>query len=378
LSVVIPVAAPDLGLEAESVGYFVAILYVIAMITGLASGPLLARFGAVRVFQLLLLATMIAAGAFCLPFAAAAAVGAIFLGLSSGPMNPTGSEVLASVTQPDNRALVFSIKQCATPGGGMIAGSVLPPLMLAYGWQSALVFLAAASAAVMLLAPLGRLDARLQPAKRGGASASDATGLQRAFGSVKIVMASAPIRAVTVLGLGLGFIQLGLATYLVVFLWKEVGYSLAQAGLVFSTLHISGIVARLVLGAITDTLIPAKWVLVGLAVVLSGALLLMMKLDASWPLGLVYALVALVGATANAWVGLYFAELARLAPAGQLAAITGGSQFFTFGGLVIGPVVFGLVLQLTDSYQACFAVLAVVALVAAGFLALTRQPAQAA
>ena len=83
-------------------------------------------------------------------------------------------------------------------------------------------------------------------------------------------------------------------------------------------------------------------------------------------------MVALAGASGNGWVGLYFAELARLAPSDRVADVAAGSQFLTYLGIVCGPLLFGALLRVTDSYAFCFIVLAAVSLICAAYLALAN------
>ena len=368
LPVVIPVAAPDLGLRPESVGFLVAVLYGLGMVSGLVSGSLISRLGPTRLFQLLLVLTALAVTVLWLSSPMTAVLAAMILGCASGPMNPVGSHVLGRVTPVRIRALVFSVKQCGTPAGGMLAGALLPPLMLLYDWRIALGLLLLFSIVLLAAAPLARL---------GGPEEGVAVGaggqLSRAWGSLRTVMAEPTIRAVTLSGTCLGLAQMGIATYLVVFLWQEVGYSPDRAGLVFAFLHVSGIASRVLLGALTDRLPSAKWVLVGICAVLAGSLYLTTTMTAAWPVPLVYALTALIGASGNGWVGLYFAELARLSPPERIAEVAGGSQFFTYIGLVIGPTLYGAILQTTGSYQWCFVVFGSIALAGGAFLALAAR-----
>ncbi len=64
------------------------------------------------------------------------------------------------------------------------------------------------------------------------------------------------------------------------------------------------------------------------------------------------------------WNGVYFAELLRNVPRERVAAAAGGTQFFTFAGCMLGPVLFGALVQLGGSYAlgyGCFALLGAVA-----------------
>ena len=369
--VVIPVAAADLGIAPESVGFLVSAIYVAGMVFGLTSGWLLARLGPTRVFQLLLLVAGAGMAALTIGTIEAAFLSAVLVGCASGPMNPAGSQVLARLTTEKTRALVFSLKQCGTPAGGMLAGAILPALMLSYGWQAAVLAIPAMGIVLLVLAPFGSLGGRdLSAESQGG-------GRQNPFSAIKLVLTVPALRAMSFAGFGLAVCQMALATYLVVFLWQSAGYAPAVAGLIFSVLHASGIASRIALGFIADSLIPARWVLVLIGAVLSVALMAIAGLDSGWPIAVVYGVVTVAGASGNGWVGLYFAELARLAPSDRVADVAAGSQFLTYLGIVCGPLIFGGLLRATDNYAFCFIVMAAVSAICAVYLALKSGKAGA-
>ncbi len=76
------------------------------------------------------------------------------------------------------------------------------------------------------------------------------------------------------------------------------------------------------------------------------------------------AVCVLYGATAVGWNGVFLAEVARLAPEGRVAVVTGGTQFFTFAGVLIGPPVFGAIAAATGSYSTGFVLIAALPLAA--------------
>ncbi len=133
IPVIASAAAADFGISASALGGAVSIVYLTAMIVGLPSGIFIARFGAQRVFQMILLCTATGAVLISLAHPLWALLGAIVIGFSTAPMNPAGSHVLSRVSPPRWQPLIFSIKQCGTPAGGMLAGALLPPLIVAYG-----------------------------------------------------------------------------------------------------------------------------------------------------------------------------------------------------------------------------------------------------
>lgn len=357
LPVIIPVASADLRISPESVGFYVSAIYATSTVTGLFSGQLVTRYGAPMMFRLMLLLTAVSVLILLFSSPLALITMAALVGVASGPLNPTGSHVLAQVTPKSQRALVFSLKQCATPAGGVLAGIILPPVMLAGNWRLAMliiVVVAVLFAVVIVLPDPSKQSTTTQTPVTQGLSPKangKAFSVRKTGDSIMRVWQQRDLRSLTIAAVGLAAAQMALSTYLVVYLWREVGFSEAAAGLVFAGLHISGISARIVFGFIADKLATARTILVCLCFVLAAALVLASLFSPLWPLLFVYLVVFIAGGSGNGWVGLYYAEIARLTPVEQVAEITGASQFFTYIGLLTGPVLFAAGLALTDSYR---------------------------
>jgi len=365
LPVIIPVAAADFGIAPEFIGFYISAIYMTSTVTGLFSGQLVERFGAPALFRGMLLLTALAVLTLLFSTPLALVAMAAIMGIASGPLNPTGSQVLAQVTPVKQRALVFSLKQCATPAGGVLAGVVLPPLMLAGSWQQAMLL-------IVLAAMLIALFARLPPPSLTQ-TVRTRFSLRKTGDSIKRVWDHPDLRSLTIAAVGLAAAQMALATYLVVYLWREVGFPEAAAGLVFAGLHVSGISARIVLGTLADRLASARTILVILCLVLAISLLFTSLFHQQWPLLLVYLVVFVAGGSGNGWVGLYYSEVARLTPVEEVAEITGASQFFTYLGLLCGPVLFAGLLALTDSYRTTFISFSVAVTLAGLILALSSR-----
>ena len=73
---------------------------------------------------------------------------------------------------------------------------------------------------------------------------------------------------------------------------------------------------------------------------------------------LLLGILAVFGASAIGWNGVYLAEVARQAPKGQASLATGGTLAVTFLGVVLGPPLFGAMSGLFGSYRAGYAALA--------------------
>ena len=352
-SVMAPVAALELGVSPQAIGWFVALEYLFAMLSGLACGALIGRFGPVRVCQIsvCLAAAGLAAGTGAvLPvvFAAAGLIGSAY-----GLVNPVSSHILASAAPPRMMSLIFSIKQTGVPLGGALAGALVPPLVLALSWRWSAVAVALLCLAVALV---------IQPARAADAAAQRGTGTGSAadfFAPLGMVFANPPVLELAIVSMIFGSAQLALIVYFVSYLNLELGYGLVAAGLIYSSAHAAGIVGRIAWGAVADRWLSPRSMLGLLGVMMSLSGVGVACFSAAWPLPAVILVSALFGASAVGWNGVYLAEVARRAPPGRVGAITGGTQFFTFIGALAAPPIFGIAVGLAGSYGRAYLVFCV-------------------
>lgn len=349
-SVMAPVAAAELGLSPQGIGWFVGLEYFFAMVSGLACGALIGRFGPVRVCQIsvCLAAAGLAVGTGAVLPAVFAAAGLI--GSGYGLVNPVSSHILVRTAPPRMMSLIFSIKQTGVPVGGALAGALVPPLVLFLSWRWSAVAVALLCLSVALATqPLRAADA----AEEDGSGTGFSPGF---FAPLAMVLANPWVLELSIVSMIFGSAQLALIVYFVSYLNLELGYGLVAAGLIYSSAHAAGIVGRIVWGAVADRwLSPRRMLgLLGVMMALSGVGVA--GFSADWPLSAVILVSVLFGGSAVGWNGVYLAEVARLAPPGQVGAITGGTQFFTFIGALAAPPLFGLVVGLAGSYGKAYLV----------------------
>ncbi len=351
-AVLAPVAAADFGVAPTRVGNWVGFAYMVAMFAGLASGTLVGRYGPVRVLQAAVLCVGLGLACGSGAYAMLLAVCGVLLGTAHGLVNPASSTILAAASPPRMRSMIFSIKQTGVLAGAAVAGLLVPALLLWTSWQHAVLVLAAAAAAfIVVVVPFRPIyDRDRRPGER--------LHIRRFAAPIGEVWAHRPILDLALTSGVFSCVQISFGTYLVSHLKLGLGYSLVAAGLMFSAAQIAGILGRILWGAVADRLFHPRRVLaaLGLNMALCGAAAA--PFSASWPPAAVAIVCVLYGATAVGWNGVFLAEVARLAPAGRVAVVTGGTQFFTFGGVLIGPPVFGAIASATGSYGAGFALVA--------------------
>jgi MFS family permease len=362
-AVLAPVAAGDFNRAPAAVGQWVGFSYMVAMFAGLASGTLVGRHGAVRVLQVAVLGVALGLAVGAGTHLALLLVCGALLGTAHGLVNPASSAILAVAAPARVRSMIFSIKQTGVPLGGAVAGMLVPVMLLWTSWQYAVLALALFAAAfIAVLVPFRRIyDNDLRPGER--------LHLRRFAAPVAEVWANRPILELALVSGVYSAVQMSFTTYLVSYLKLELGYSLVAAGLMFSAAQIAGVLGRVLWGAVADRVLEPRRVLamLGLTMALCGVAAALFT--AGWPFPAVLAVCVLYGATAVGWNGVFLAEVARLAPEGRVAIVTGGTQFFTFAGVLIGPPVFGAIAAGTGSYSTGFVLIAALPLASIGLLA---------
>jgi len=355
-----PAVAQALHVSPSLVGAYIGLVYVGATLASSIAGPLVLRYGALRVSQWGLLAC--AAGLAVSALWASVpgmVVGALLVGLGYGPITPASSHLLARTTPAHRAALVFSIKQTGVPLGGVMAGAIVPPLVLAGGVGLALWSVAAGCVLCALLAqpPRAALDADRDPTR----AVSPASFLR----PIRLVLGHPQLAPLAAYSFVFSAMQMCLAAFLVTYLHTRLGYSLLAAGAALSVAQAGGVFGRVLWGYIADRWLGTGRMLASLAALMGLCAAATAALQAGVPRPLVLALMAAFGASATGWNGVYLAEVARRAPAGMAGTATGGSLAITFFGVVLGPMLFSAVSTLFGSERAGFVGLALAVAVCA-------------
>lgn len=355
-TVLAPVAASELGVQASRIGILVAFIYFVAIGTGLMCDTLIARFGPVRVFEfaVVLVAVGLASG-FGGNLGVMFFLGAL-AGAATGFVNPASSTILLQVSPPQYRSLIFSIKQTGVPLGSAIASVLIPALVQTMHWRDAVLVLGVGSAFVLIVvAPFrSAYDRDRNPHQRIRLSAVGAP--------IAEILSRPELLTLALTSAVYSAVQMSCFTYLMLYLIVELGYTLVLAGLVFSVAQVMGIIGRPVWGVVADRFLAPRKLLAGLGIAMGLCGLASASFTPGWPVAAIVAVCALYGASAVGWNGVFLAEVARIAPPGKVGMVTGGAMLFNFSGAVLGPPVFGAILGFTGSYAFGFLIVALLPL----------------
>ena len=147
--------------------------------------------------------------------------------------------------------------------------------------------------------------------------------------------------------------------YLVTFLFEDLGWTLVQAGVALTVAQAGGVVGRILWGYVSDRWLGATPMLMTIAALLAVSAIGTALLRPESSLWLLFPVLILFGASATGWNGVFLAEIARQAPAGQASVATGGVLCLTFLGVVLGPPLFGVLAGLLKSYGLSYGFLAI-------------------
>ncbi|MDQ3189891.1 MAG: MFS transporter [Pseudomonadota bacterium] len=353
-TVLAPLIGKSMDLSVTTIGLYISIVYVGSMIASVLSGPVIDAAGGTRVSQIALLICAVGLCLLSTSVVILAVWGAFMIGLGYGPLTPASSDVLARAAPPGRMAVIYSLKQTGVPLGGVLAGLLLPVLALAIGWNWALTVVGGGCALCAVAAtpyrlPLdGERSGKIQRPRIRQALEPIASTLRNT--ELKILAISSGVFSAT---------QFCLAVYLVTFLTQTLLWQIVAAGVALSATQATGAFARVFWGWVADRGAGAKRTLIVLAAAMAASALSTLVLDDTTPPLMVVALMVIFGATAGGWNGVYLATVARLAPPGQIAKVTGGTLAFTYLGIVIGPLLFGTVADWTGSFAVAFGALAI-------------------
>ncbi|HTI54422.1 MAG TPA: MFS transporter [Verrucomicrobiae bacterium] len=349
-----PSLVEGLGLTRFQVAFIVPSIYLAGLLFSLPGGRLADRLGVRPAFL-----GGLALGAAGLLAAALAPGFLTFLaclfvaGAGWSVVNPTLGKAIMDVFPVRERGIAMGVKQMGLTLGGLVSALVLPAIAAGLGWRYAV---GACSVVVALPVALGwRPLGAFRPDGRGAGPAV-------AVGAVGSSWWWARRPALVVFfatGFVLGMVQAAVLSYLPLFTIQALGFDKIGAGFLVAASQAGGAVSRLALGAASDRWFTGRrsmWLAFTGAV---GAVIF--TVYALWAAAspLTAAVLAFAtGVGAYGWVGIFFVISAEAGGPRQAGLLSGVAFAAIVLGLLVGPPVFGLLLEASNSYAVAWAVFA--------------------
>ena len=354
ISPLTPSLVEGFGLTRLQVAFIVPSIYVGGLFCSLPGGRLADHVGVRKS-----LLGGLALGSLGLVIAAAAPGFPSFLlflfvaGVGWSVVNPALGKGIMDVFPVRERGVAMGIKQMGLTLGGLVAALALPAIADALGWRAAILACGVIVAMPVLTAwpVLAPFDARAISADVTARRAADWAWARRP--AVLVFFAG---------GFLLGMVQAAVLSYLPLYTVQALGFDKIGAGLLVACSQAGGAASRLALGAASDRWLSGRRSLWLALTSVVGALIF--AVYAMWSVSWAPAAGALAfvtGIGAYGWVGIFFVISAEVGGPRQAGLLSGMAFTSIVVGLLIGPMVFGLLLVSADSYRVAWAAFAAIA-----------------
>lgn len=334
-----PVIQQDLDLSVTQVGLLVSGYYLAQTIGAVPAGGLADRIGVgsalLSSHVLLIAGTLIFSQAN--DFADAVA-GTVVMGFGYSIVNPSTAKGILTWFSARRRATAMGVKQTGVPIGGVLAAGN-GALVTLLPWHSIFLGLAGLIFVNSLLCFL------LIEAQRQTAHKSIAATLRQMLQ----VGRNTNIRVLFVASIPWNMGQANFFSYLTLFMREAAGASQPVAGMVLGLAQISSALGRIGWGVVSDTLIRGarKWITVALCAVSAALMVAMAAVEPGPGVWLGVVLAFGLGITIASYPTLAQTLAVESVEPGQAGAAMGYSLMGTSIGGVVGPPIFGAVVDYT-------------------------------
>lgn len=366
LGILAPLIKEDLQLSSVQLGLFVSAIFIGASLSQLPAG-LVTDFIGVRLILpsgIAIMGVFLALCSFTSSYLNILLLLLIY-GLANGVITPAATKsILDWFPPPYNRATAMAFKQTGVNFGGILAGFLLPILVIYLTWRNTLLMvgLVEASLALVIYKFLRESPAKIIEEK--------SSLPWKEMGKVFLN------RDTWVLG-GVAFFfmanQFSFSAYLTLFLTKELNYSIVQGGFFFSLAYFLGAGARLFWSFLSDYRLGGrrKGILLWIAFIMlfSNSALGLISFCPSLAPFLVLPVLAF-GISGVGWNALFLTLLGEAASKGSTGLITGAGFFLGCLGPLLFPPFFGYLIDKTGGYGFSWLSLS---LCAAGSIVLLRK-----
>ena len=355
----IAVAAPDLGIDMARSGMYMSAFYIGYVLTHIPAGVLADRFGV----RYLLFAAMLLEGLSSLGMAQIDSfVPGFWLrilgGLGAGTVYAACVRSVTTWFDRKERGMAFGIMMLAPTAGVLIANQIVPTIISNFSWQSAFSFVGwmAIILAVLILFAM----------KDTGQRADDKGFMD----GLKFIFSNRDLMLLASIGFCLMWVQIGFISWSNAAL-KNLGFSIAQAGLAMTLFGLGGILGPIVSGYLADRTANKKAIVIAGYLAMVPLVLAFGYSQSFLVLSAIACALGFLNGYANTFVPLMVSEYSGEQWAASAGGVTG--SIFQIAS-IFGPVLLGLSIDITGSFSIVWWMLAAGPLTGAMLLGLLRKP----
>jgi sugar phosphate permease len=343
LGVLGPVLKEDLGLSNTELGFLNSAIAIGTTVFQIPGGLCCDRYGVRRMMSLgfLLIGTFFFIFSFSGSFLLAS--GFLFLmGLGVGCSQVSAAKAVMDWFPFKGRATAMGVKQTGVNVGGILSSSLFPFLVSLYPWSLVTRWIGLVAFAFVFLFYFVYRDS-----PQAQIRFSNKVHSREILTSLKHL----DFLLITLSGVFLMGVQFSFTTYFVLYLNQTLHYSIEQAGVFLALSYGTGAFARVGWSLGSDYFLRNREsVLILIGGVGALVVIVLSLITSSSPAWLIYFLSALFGVTGLGWNAIWITLVGERSLKESGGFGIGFSFFIATFGIILGPPLFGFLVDLFDSF----------------------------
>lgn len=265
-------------------------------------------------------------------------------GFGYGAMHPASNRGVILWFPIRRRGTAMGIKQMGITTGSAMAALILLPMATQWGWRPVLLF---ASILLIIIAAIAFkfYEDPLSPKSKVKNHTSN-----NMLSSVGLLLKNRLYLMVSTSAMALNGSQMILNTYIVLFTYEIHAIPLVSAGLLLVISEVGGSIGRIVWGIVSDIVFRGYRVIVLTIIAITSSLsaLTLFLLPEGTAFGVFIPIVFIFGFCISGFNGIWMNAVTEYVPENLVGSASGFSIMLGSWGVIIGPPLFGLIVDLSS------------------------------
>lgn len=337
----------DLSLTKSQIGLLPAALFFGQSIVSLPAGFLVDKIGTKK--MLLFVAAVLGLSYIILTFTSFFSIILLMIclgGLGYGASHPAANRGIIYWFHASDRGLAMGIKQMGITFGSALAALLLLPLASEWGWRPAVLAASIFLLVIGFLAYFSYMEPKIpSDVLRNGETSS----------FFKEFMNMAKHKALVLISTAAAILngsQMILNTYIVLFAYERLKLPLVLAGVLLVVSEVGGSCGRVVWGIVSDRFFQSRRVII--LIIISSIIGLVSAVVAFLPsytsFLVMVPIIFIFGFTVSGFNAIWMNAATEIVPHEKSGIATGFTLTIGSWGVMVGPPVFGLIVDFTGTY----------------------------
>lgn len=338
----------DLVLTKFQIGLLPAALFLGQLVASLPAGYMTDQLGT-RNMMLIIVVSL--GGSFLLLSFSSFYVFILLLifigGVGYGAYHPASNRGIIYWFNGNNRGVAMGIKQTGVTAGSALAALILLPIANEIGWRLATLIASGAFTIVGLVIAYKYID------KERDTSEESQQSLKAFYIETLSMAKHIPLLLISISAMMLSGSQMILNTYIIIFAYESIGINLFLSGVLLVIAEVGGSIGRIAWGIISDRFLSGKRMvlLLIIAIIVASTSTIVALIPQGTSFFIMIPIVFVFGFSASGFNGIWMNVTTEIVPFKQAGIATGFSLMIGSIGMVIGPPLFGHIVDLTGYFS---------------------------